>query len=99
MDVIFRTNTLRKCYELEGEAERKWGSDVGKLYAGRIDILRAISNIDELHLFQSLHYHKLTGPRRGQRSITIQGLWRVILVPGPGNTEITVHEVVDYHEE
>jgi|KBSSwiStaDraftv2_1062776.scaffolds.fasta_scaffold719774_2 proteic killer suppression protein len=45
----------------------------------RIRFLREVQDEQDLYSMASLHYEKLTGDREGQRSIRLNGKWRIVL--------------------
>jgi len=51
----------------------------------RISDLNAISSLDQISPLKSLNLHKLSGDRKGQWAITINGPWRLVFRFEGGN--------------
>lgn len=98
MEVRFRTNKLRKCYENYQAGCREWGLEVTKKYIQRIDLLQEASNMDEIRSLPGLDCHPLKGRREGQYGITLHGRWRLIIaLEGKMNEVIRVKEVSKHY--
>lgn len=78
MDVEFKTNKLKKCYESLKKAIQEWGQEVGPRYIERVNLLKAIERLDDLQSFPQLHYHMLKGDREGQHAVRLTGFMRLI---------------------
>ena len=100
MEVEFRTNELRRCYEDSARAIRRWGPDVGRRYITRIRQLYAASNFSRLYNSRALRLHALQGRHRGKFSVYLTGRWRLIVTQG-GDTEdsLTVEEVSNHYDD
>ncbi len=70
------------------------GLDVGKaqLRLSMLDDVKALSDFDNL---SSIGLHKLTGDRKGQWAIKINGPWRVCFKFAAGDAYEV--EIADYH--
>ncbi len=99
MEVIFRTNQLRRCYEDSSRANRQWGTDVARQYILRIHRLYAISNFQEAYTVQSFHLHPLRSSRRGELSIRLTGRWRLIVTKGDTDESVIIEEVSDHYDD
>lgn len=97
MEVCFRTAGLRRCYEDESRASRRWGTRVGRKYIRRVTVLRAAEKF--IHLFQirSLRLHALKGDREGQYAITIHARWRLILTYDEAEDALFLEEVTSHY--
>ena len=79
----------------------------GKRYSKQVldAFLRAIATIDaaaderDLYAQKGLHFEKLKGDRKGQRSIRLNQQWRLILSVERDNEGalVWIIEIVDYH--
>ena len=78
MDVEFKTSKLKKCYESQRKAVQEWGQEVGTRYIERVNLLKAIEQLDDLQSFPHLRYHMLKGDREGQHAIRLTGFMRLI---------------------
>lgn len=70
------------------------GMDAAKAMA-RLKILRAARSIDDIPPLKSVGLHALSGDRKGQWAMTINGPWRLVFRFRDGNAEDV--EIVDYH--
>jgi proteic killer suppression protein len=61
----------------------------------RLQLLDAASMLDEIPPLASIKLHKLTGDRKGQWAMTINGPWRLVFTFRNGNAYDV--EIVDYH--
>lgn len=93
MEVSFRTNALRRCYENENEAAQQWGSVVGRKYIRRIAELMAEERFTDLFQIRALRLHALKGDKEGQYAITIHERWRLILAYDEAEGTLFVEEV------
>ena len=96
MEVRFRTRRLQLCAETAAEAIRTWGPEVGQRYVRRIDELLVTERVSDLYQTRPLDFHPLTGNRRGQHAIRLNGRWRLI-VTVESERSVIVEEVVNYH--
>lgn len=96
MDVEFSSNSLRRCYESSTEASRKWGPVVERKYIGRVNILIAAKEFNDLYSVKSLGLHKLEGDREGEFAITIHDRWRMIVAP-VAKERVRVQEVTNHY--
>ena len=97
MNIEFRTNRLRRAFELESQAVRRWGTDVGRIYIRRLIQIQAAPSMEDLFEIRSLRFHPLTGDRRGQFAASLMGRWRLILERGADERTLIVVDVEDYH--
>lgn len=65
----------------------------------KLQFLRAAVDERDLRNWQSLHFEKLSGDRKGQHSIRLNKSWRLVfsLESHGGPHVVTVLEIVDYH--
>lgn len=99
MEVGFRTNELRRCYETSARAIRRWGPDVGRKYITRIRQLYAASSFSQLYNNKALRLHPLQGPHRGKFSIYLTGRWRLIVTQGDTEDSLNVEEVSNHYDD
>lgn len=79
MQVQFRTKGLRDCYERHETATQEWGAKVGRRYIERINIFKAAKTADDLYKVTVLHFHPLTGDKKGLYALTLIDRWRLIV--------------------
>jgi toxin HigB-1 len=78
---------------------RRYGEPVVRSFIEKMAIVRGVANERELHNFKSLHYEKLKGDRKHQRSIRLNDQFRLILElekDARGNLLVVV-TIEDYH--
>jgi len=96
MEVRFRRRRLARCFEQSAEAVRVWGPEVGRRYVMRVTALVEAEQVSDLYAIRSFDLHPLTGDRRGQHAIRLNGQMRLI-VTFDGDRSVMIEEVVDYH--
>ena len=99
MEVIFRTNRLRRNYEESSRATRQWGADVGRRYITRVNQLYAVRDFRAAYNIRSLRLHPLRGSRRGELSIYLTGQWRLIVTIGDSERQVIVSEVSNHYDD
>ena len=81
----------RKTERFAREGKSKFsGLDHAKAMA-RLQLLHAVGSLDD----KSVGLHALTGDRKGQWALTINGPWRMVFRFADGNAHDV--EIVDYH--
>jgi len=78
---------------------RRYGESVVRSFIQKMAIIRAVTSERERGNFKSLHYEKLKGERKHQRSIRLNDQFRLILEiekDEQGNL-IVVISIEDYH--
>ena len=99
MDVIFRTNELRRCYEETARAVRRWGPDVGRTYIRRIRTLYAVIDFHDAYQRPALRLHPLRSSQRGEMSIYLTGRWRLIVTKGDTEETVIIEEVSNHYDD
>ena len=97
MEVRFRTNRLRRCFEDESRATREWGTEVGARYVRRLLVLQAADRLSDVYANRAFDLHPLRGSRRGQYAIRLTGAVRLIVTADADHRGVTVEEVTNYH--
>jgi proteic killer suppression protein len=72
---------------------------VVKAFRRRVQFIRAAKNETDFYAMKSLHYEKLKGKRKHQRSMRLSRQWRLILEirkDAKGNIVVIV-SIEDYH--
>ncbi len=98
MRVTFRNADLERL-ECDPAFTAGFGPDVVKVFRKRIGFLRQSVDERDLYAMKSLHFEKLQGDRRHQRSIRLNDQYRLILAfeTDEHGKLVVVIEVVDYH--
>jgi proteic killer suppression protein len=97
LDVRFRDAELRGCYEKEARGRTRWGAKVARSYIRRINQLFACASEQDLRNLPPLRFHALTGQRKGEYAIDIDGFWRIILTFEDRAHQILIIEEVSKH--
>lgn len=91
--IVSFANRATERFAREGKSKFA-GLDAGKAMA-RLKVLRAARSINDIPPLKSIGLHALTGDRKGQWAMTINGPWRLVFRFRDGNAEDV--EIVDYH--
>ncbi|GBO90464.1 type II toxin-antitoxin system RelE/ParE family toxin [Marinobacter salsuginis] len=97
MLVEFRSKKLEKCYREAKAASRAFGDVIGKKYIQRINIIKQTRNLDELQSLPGLRCHPLSGDRKGQYAVNLNGFYRLIFSLKDDVLEIVLIEEVSKH--
>lgn len=97
MEVTFRTQKLEKEYREHTKAVKAYGLEVARKYIQRINIIKQVSNIDELMTLPALGCHPLKGERHGQYAVKLTGFLRLIFSLRGDALEIAHIEEVSKH--
>jgi toxin HigB-1 len=93
MILSWRNSATRRFAE-DGKATKYRGLDAG----AAIELLAALdaaTSLKDLSPLKSIGLHKLSGDRKGQWAMTVNGPWRICFVYRNGHAfEV---EIVDYH--
>ena len=93
--IVILSFANRKTERFARDGKSKFsGMDVGKAMA-RLQVLHAAASLDDIPPLKSVGLHALSGDRRGQWAMTINGPWRLVFRFSGGNAEDV--EIVDYH--
>ena len=79
MKIEFEEDYLKELYEL-GKAKGKkhrFQPPVIKKYKSTVDTLRVAKRIEDLFLFKSLNYEKLSGDKKGLESVRVNQQYRI----------------------
>lgn len=98
MEVVYADQKLARI-ETDEAAETKLPISVIMSCRRKLVLLRAAPDERTLRNWKSLHYEKLKGDREGQRSIRLNGKWRLVfrLDESTAPPKIVVAEIADYH--
>lgn len=97
MQVNFKTNKLRKQYEVGTEAVKAYGPEVGRKYVQRIGIIRQTATLTELQFLPGLRCHALKGDRQGQWAVNLTGFVRLIFTFEDEELTVVCIEEVSKH--
>ena len=97
MQLHFRTNALRRCFEDERRASRRWGAVVGQQYVDRLWEIQTVPDWDALSVVSEFGFHPLRGDRAGEFAVRLTGAMRLIVLPGDTDRDIIIWNVENYH--
>jgi proteic killer suppression protein len=103
MIVYFGTTELQQLYETpleEIRGKRKFPTEVLKQYKKKVQLLIAVSNIEELRPFRGLNFEFLKGDRKGQCSIRLNDQYRLLITPMDEDTiqVVLINEISKHYE-
>lgn len=90
----FKNAASRKVFE--GNPPKKFASLDLALTLRRLDYLDSAASLEDLPPLKSLGLHALSGDRKGQWALKLNGPWRVCFFWQEGNAHEV--EIVDYHK-
>lgn len=93
MQVEFRTEKLRKCFEKQALAEKSWPAPVGMRYIQRIQIIQEARSFEDVKAIPMLRVHPLKGNRDGQWSIKLNGKYRLVVELSPDEASVIVYVI------
>ena len=98
MNVVFGDRGLEKI-ETDAAGELKYPLSVIKSARKKLTVIRAAPDERTLRNWKSLHYEKLEGARKGQRSIKLNDQWRIVfkLNNKTNPPTVTIISIEDYH--
>jgi len=100
LEVRFRTRRLEECYRESAKAARAFGPDIGRRYIGRINLIKAASDLDTLKNLPGLRCHPLHGDREGQWAATLSGRSRLIFTfSDSAMTIVRIEEVSKHYDD
>ena len=91
--IVSYANRTTERFAREGKSKFS-GLDTAKAMA-RLQLLHAAESLDDIPPLKSVSLHSLSGDRKGQWAMTINGPWRLVFRFCDGNAEDV--EIVDYH--
>ena len=94
----FQTRKLRRLYEEEYGA-RKYPEQVVDAFFDVLAVIDSALDERDLYALKSLHYEKLKGARRGQRSLRLNEQFRLIVEWGEDEAgkHLVIVAIEDYH--
>jgi len=98
VEVGFENQSLAALEAVAGESHG-WNADVIRKFQQRLQFIRAAPDERDFYAMRSLHYEKLKGNRKHQRSMRLTKKWRLILELRRDGDRKVVHIVgiEDYH--
>lgn len=98
MDILYKTNKMKKHCEIYNEAKKAYGLDNAEKLHLRIDQIKSASDIDFLIKYNIGGCHKLSGNRKNQYAFHLKHPFRLICSIVDNNISIVcIEEVIDYH--
>lgn len=95
VDILFKTETLRKLCSSEHDAKKQLGGDSAKKLRTRLADLRAVTRVSELIAGRP---HPLKGDRSGQFALDLHGGRRLVFEPANVPKPLTTDGVTDWQQ-
>jgi proteic killer suppression protein len=84
--------------EFEGDYTAGFGPDLVKAFRKRMQFIRSAADKRDFYKMKSLHYEKLKGSRRHQRSMRLNDQFRLIVeIETAGGRTVVILSIEDYH--
>lgn len=98
MDILYRSNKLKKYCTDATAAERKYGIEMAQLIHQRIGEIEAADSVDTMVEFKIGRCHSLHHNREDQYAVDLVHPYRLVFVKQDNITKIVkIIEIVDYH--
>ena len=112
MEISYFSKKLKKAFEIEKVAIKRWGPENGRILLRRHGQLKAAVSLYDFSLLPQVRCHPLTGNRKGQFACDGKHPFRLVFEPDHDVvaemeicgvdlkkvTRIHIVEVVDYHD-
>ena|ERR1043166_3423764 len=103
MEVKFLNEELEKFYLMpmnEIKGKRKYPDEVIKQFKKKIQILTAITRLEQLRQHKGLNFEYLKGERAGECSIRLNIQYRLLFIPASENSirVILIKEISKHYE-
>ena len=99
MEISFEKEYLSELYYTGKSSDKKhrFQPDIVKRYIRTIDILEAVSCVEDLYRFHALHYEALVGDKKGLESVRVGNQYRIEFQSKKivGETVITICNIIE----
>ncbi len=94
----FSKNQLEKMYQ-KGVGAKKYSSQVVDAFFEVMAIIEAAPDERDFYALKHLHYEKLKGKRKNQRSLALGSQFRLVLqrLEDEKGTYLLIEDIEDYH--
>lgn len=93
MKIYFNNKYLEELAESQPKGKMRYTSEVIKMYRKKLVILGNVRNSNELRVFKSLHFERLTGDKLGLYSIRVNEKYRLEFLLNK-EKDIVIEEIV-----
>lgn len=97
MEVQFKTNKLKRCYERDALAIRTYGSAIATQFRKVIAILYSTATFDHLKILHPRRFHPLEPRKSNLYSMDLTANYRLIIQPTPDPAQVLVIRIEDTH--
>lgn len=99
MRVEFADSSLERLYTDPEYEDHGIAQEAVRGFRKVMQVIVSAADERDLYAMKSLRFEKLKGDREGQRSLRLNGQWRLIVTvkKGDAGNTIIVVEIVDYH--
>jgi len=97
-EVRFKDEGLEKL-ERDAEQDAAYQAGIARVFRKRMQLIRSARDERDFYALKSLHFEKLEGKRKHQRSMKLNDQWRLIIeiTEGSPNKVLWVVSIEDYH--
>ena len=98
MEIAFADKSLERL-ETDADYSAGFGDAVVRAYRKRLQQIRAATDERAFYALRSLHFEKLKGDRKTERSMRLNDQWRLIVeMKGKSRAKVVrIVDVADYH--
>jgi plasmid maintenance system killer protein len=94
VNVRFRTNALRRCYQDVRKGVRAWNEKIARAYIQRINEIFAA----DLRRIPHFHFHGLSGDMKGRFALNLEKKrWRLIVTLEDQETTAWIEDVSNHY--
>lgn len=99
MEITFEKEYLRELYQTGKTTNKKYRfqPQVTAKYRKTIDILESVTRLDDLYLFNALHYEVLKGKKKGISSVRVNDQYRIEFITNQvvSETIVTICNIIE----
>jgi toxin HigB-1 len=112
VEILYQGRKIEKVCKNQSYRIKKHGAVRARAIEARLDELKDVDNLEQMHAQRQARCHELTGDRKGTLAVNLDGPWRLIFEPAhdpvprkPDGgldwvqvTAIRILEVENYHD-
>lgn len=97
MEIVFEKDYLRELY-YEGKTsdkQHRYQPQIVKKYVNTVNILDAVSKVEDLYRYNALHYEKLHGDKEGLESVIVNDQYRIEFRSEVSEKTLTICNIIE----
>lgn len=97
MEIVFEKDYLRELY-YEGKTsdkQHRYQPQIVKKYVNVVNILDAVTKVEDLFRYNSLHYEKLHGDKEGMESVRVNDQYRIEFKSEVSEKTLTICNIIE----